>query len=149
MKYTIETPAANNKGWRRVPDTSFDSREAAERYGLKYHTFKDGHRNFRVVEFSRDEKLDAALSRVDSITRSDAVTPRVGSVYEVGSVSAYHKARGLIEAVRVKEVIKNKYGEPSVIGQGLDLDEKTMKVVATSDGVVYSIRDLYRQITVK
>ena len=50
VKYAIATPEKTKSGFRRVPDTSFDSREAAERYGLKYHTDKSGSRMFIVVE---------------------------------------------------------------------------------------------------
>jgi hypothetical protein len=50
MQYAIATPAKTKSGFRRVPDTCFDSCEAAERYGLKYHTDKYGARMFIVVE---------------------------------------------------------------------------------------------------
>lgn len=49
MAYAIATPAKTKSGWRRVPDTRFDTYEAAERYGLKYHTDKYGARLFIVV----------------------------------------------------------------------------------------------------
>lgn len=50
MKYAIATPAKTKSGFRRVPDTCFDTRESAERYGLKYHTDKSGARLFIVIE---------------------------------------------------------------------------------------------------
>ena len=48
-KFTIETPANNKKGWRKLPDCQFDHEQSAINYGLKYHTDRYGHRFFRVV----------------------------------------------------------------------------------------------------
>ena len=53
--FTIETPANNKKGWRKVPDCNFSSRISAENYGLKYHTDKYGSRMFRTVEIEGEE----------------------------------------------------------------------------------------------
>lgn len=50
MAYTIEKPANNKKGWRKLPDCRFDSKESALRYGYKYHVGKCGEIRFRVVE---------------------------------------------------------------------------------------------------
>jgi hypothetical protein len=54
MTYAIATPANNKNGWRRVPDTQFDTEDSAERYGLKYHTDKYGSRMFKVVPHSSE-----------------------------------------------------------------------------------------------
>jgi len=50
MAFTIETPANNTKGWRKLPDARWSLRESAEAYGLKYHTTRDGSCLFRIVE---------------------------------------------------------------------------------------------------
>lgn len=52
MAYAIAVPAKTKSGFKRVPDTRFDTRESAERYGLKYHTDKYGSRMFIVIEIA-------------------------------------------------------------------------------------------------
>lgn len=54
MAYAIATPAKTKTGWRRVPDTKFDTKESAERYGLKYHTDRYGARMFKVVHHQEE-----------------------------------------------------------------------------------------------
>jgi len=55
MYYAIATKSAKSKsGWRRVPDTRFDTKQSAERYGDKYHTDKYGSKMYKVVTFSEE-----------------------------------------------------------------------------------------------
>lgn len=49
-KFRIEKKATTKSGWRKLPDCQFSTEEAAENYGIKYHTDKHGARFFRVVE---------------------------------------------------------------------------------------------------
>ena len=51
--YAIATRSAQSKsGWRRVPDTCFETYESAERYALKYHTDKSGAKFFKIITFT-------------------------------------------------------------------------------------------------
>jgi hypothetical protein len=56
-RFTIETPANNKKGWRKLPDCQFAEKQSAENYGLKYHTDKSGSKMFRIVEI-KDQDND-------------------------------------------------------------------------------------------
>jgi hypothetical protein len=55
-KYAIATRAKTKTGWRRVPDTRFDTEESARRYGDKYHTDRSGARMYKVVEHPDSKK---------------------------------------------------------------------------------------------
>ena len=48
--FKLQTPANTKSGWRNLPDCGWRTREAAENYGLKYHTTRDGSCLFRIVE---------------------------------------------------------------------------------------------------
>jgi hypothetical protein len=52
--YAIATQTA--RGWRRVPDTRFDTEESATKYGDKYHRGKSGEKRYRVVEHPDSNK---------------------------------------------------------------------------------------------
>lgn len=79
--YAIATQTA--RGWRRVPDTRFDTEESATRYGNKYHTGKSGEKRYRVVEHPDSNKpLDEETKKWemdDLIDRfSDFVCDKLG-----------------------------------------------------------------------
>lgn len=46
--FAIYTRAGNKSGWKRVPDTQFDTKESAVRYGDKYHTDRYGAKMYKV-----------------------------------------------------------------------------------------------------
>lgn len=76
-KYAIALPS--RKGWRRVPDTKFDSPASAQAYGAKYHTM-GGNSNFHRV-----------ILHPDSFKEQDAASKHnkeQGAVRKDGSVSA-------------------------------------------------------------
>ena len=55
MYYAIATKSSKSKtGWRRVPDTKFDTEQSAERYGDKYHTDKYGSKMYKIVTFNEE-----------------------------------------------------------------------------------------------
>jgi len=55
MYYAIATKSSKAKtGWRRVPDTRFDTKQSAERYGDKYHTDRYGAKMYKVVTFNEE-----------------------------------------------------------------------------------------------
>jgi len=57
--YAIATKSAKAKsGWRRVPDTRFDTEKSAEAYGMKYHTDKYGAKMYKIVTFKEEVELD-------------------------------------------------------------------------------------------
>ena len=57
--YAIATKSAKAKsGWRRVPDTRFETEKSAQAYGMKYHTDKYGAKMFKVVTFKEESELD-------------------------------------------------------------------------------------------
>ena len=57
--YAIATFSKRAKsGWRRVPDTRFDTEKSAQAYGMKYHTDKYGSKMFKVVTFKEETELD-------------------------------------------------------------------------------------------
>lgn len=56
--YAIATRSAKAKsGWRRVPDTKFDTKQSAERYGDKYHTDKYGSKMYKIVTFNEETEI--------------------------------------------------------------------------------------------
>jgi nicotinic acid mononucleotide adenylyltransferase len=57
--FAIATRSAKSKtGWRRVPDTKFDTKRSAENYGNKYHTTKDGSKMYKVVDFKEEVEMN-------------------------------------------------------------------------------------------
>ena len=60
--YAIATKSSKSKsGWRRVPDTRFDTKQSAERYGNKYHTDRSGSKMYKIVTFNEDVSQDESL----------------------------------------------------------------------------------------
>lgn len=57
--FAIATKSAGAKsGWKRVPDTRFDTEQSAINYGNKYHTDKSGAKMYKVVTFKEEVELD-------------------------------------------------------------------------------------------
>ena len=60
--YAIATKSSKAKsGWRRVPDTRFETEKSAQAYGMKYHTDKYGAKLFKVVTFKEEVELDESI----------------------------------------------------------------------------------------
>ena len=73
-QYAIATRAKTKSGWRRVPDTRFDTEDSAKRYGDKYHTDRSGSRMYRVIEHPDNKKrnLREEMSRKDFSAHLDS-----------------------------------------------------------------------------
>jgi nicotinic acid mononucleotide adenylyltransferase len=80
--FAIATKSARVKtGWKRVPDTKFDTKESAIKYGDKYHTDKYGAKMYKVVDYPVKEEVEMDESELfehidiilDSIYEADKI----------------------------------------------------------------------------